>query len=108
MMILIWFLVILGIFLALAAMEMGMTVAERYWNLKRLRQDNVSLIEENRQLRAENRRLACQANAKQYQLGSSLELELAEMQQANEKLQRELRVKNAMLKALDRKAVVAR
>ena len=76
MTILIWFLVILGIFLALAAMEMGVSVAERYWNLKRLRQDNAALIQENRRLLGENRRLSCRANAKQYQLGSEMELAL--------------------------------
>lgn len=67
---------------------------------------NAHLIARNRKLEAENRRLASQLSSKEYQVNSRWELRHEEDQAQIRKLEQELKVKDALLKAMEGKLAV--
>lgn len=74
--------------------------------LEQLKRDNDRLIERNRKLKAENRRLNSQLSIKAHQVDSLWERKYAEVQEDNRELRQQLKVKDALLKAMEGKVAV--
>lgn len=68
---------------------------------------NEHLIRKQRKLEAENRRLASQLRVKEYQVNSMWENRYEQLQEKNRVLEREIKVKDALLKAMEGKIEVA-
>lgn len=103
--------IVMGSILLLCfALEGAGAGAEKIWNVRRLRRDNRELLAENRELLERSRglerkmqRLESRLSGKRYWLQSGAEERELAMERELETLRRELRVKDAMLRALNGK-----
>lgn len=106
----IYAIVVGSILLLCFALEGAGVGAEKIWNVRRLLMDNRELLAENRELMEQRRvmqrkmqRLESQLSGNRYWMQSGAEERERAMERELETLWRELRVKDAMLRALDGK-----
>ena len=105
--------IVMGSILLLCfALEGAGAGAEKIWNVRRLRRDNRELLAENRELLERSRglerkmqRLESQLSGHRYWMQSGSEERERSMERELETLRRELRGKDAMLRALDGKLI---
>lgn len=90
-------------FLAIAALERAMQALERYYRIKDTREDNAELLEKQRAMAAQIRRLESRLSTQDYQRSSALEEQLQKAQAENSRLRRELKVKDSLLQAVNGK-----
>lgn len=103
-----WVYVIMGVAILLLILGLHgiLCIAAEKEDHRQALDANETLIRKNRKLEAENRRLHSQLNAKEYQVNSRWELRYEELEAKNRELQRELKIKDALLKAMEGKIEV--
>lgn len=102
MQILIYFAVAVSIFLLAWSAERAMQALESYYRIQDTREANAHLREQVRDLDKENRRLQSRLSVRDYQRSSALEHKLQLAQEEIGTLRREIKVKESLLRAVDR------
>ena len=99
----IYFGVVVSIFLLMEALERAGRVLERYWRIKDTQADNAALLERQRAMDKKMRRLESRLSTQDYQRSSALEYKLQQAMEENASLRRELKVKESLLRSVNRK-----
>lgn len=100
--VLVYFCVAVSIFLLMFALDLAGRALERHYRIKQIREANAHLLQKQRAADKELRRLRSKLSAQDYQRSSALEHKLQLAQDEISRLRRELKVKESLLRAIDR------
>lgn len=103
----IYFAVAVCIFLLILAFDLAGRALERHYRINQIREANAHLLRKQRGTDNELRRLRSKLSAHDYQRSSALEHKLQVAQDEISRLRRELKVKESLLRAMDRQSTTA-